>query len=148
MKISTRTRYGLRTMIEIAKSGSTGGIYQKDIANNQSLSNKYLDQIISALKTAHLIHNSRGRKSGYLLSRKPSKITIYDIHNAFEPGICLLDCLERNYKCQMKERCQAFDFWKELNSLIISYFKSVTLEDLMNKKVNINDLPLADLKKK
>jgi len=124
-------------MIEIAKSDSTHGIYQKDIAQNQSLSFKYLDQIIAALKTAHLVVNARGRKSGYILSRKPSEITVYDIHNAFEPGIYLLDCLTDNYKCELKEKCQAVGFWYNLNNMIISYFKSVTLEDLIKDKVRI-----------
>jgi Rrf2 family protein len=140
LKISTKTRYGVRTMIEIALS-ETGkkGVLQKDISENQQISNKYLDHIIQALKTSQLIINSRGKKSGYILTRKPAEITIYDIHRAFEPGICLIECLSGNFKCPQEDSCMTKGFWGELNNLITNYFKSVTLEDLINNKVNIED---------
>ncbi len=144
MKISTRTRYGVRTMIEIAHGAPDRGVFQKDIASNQNLSVKYLDHIIQALKTARLISTARGKKSGYVLTRKPSEITVFDIHRAFEPGICLVDCVEGNYNCTMSDGCQARGFWGQLNNLIISYFKSVTLEDLMNGKVSLEDHSLID----
>jgi len=137
MKISTRTRYGVRTMIEVAKGTPEQGVFQKDIAASQLLSNKYLDHIIQALKTAQLIRNARGRKSGYILTRNPADITIFDIHRAFEPGICLVDCISEGYTCEMSDECQARGFWGNLNNLIIDYFKSVTLEDLINGKVTL-----------
>jgi len=130
-------------MIEIAKNDSSQGIYQKDIAVNQSLSFKYLDHIISALKTARLIANAKGKKSGYVLTRKPSEITIFDIHSAFEPGICLVECLSGNYQCERKEKCEAAGFWDHLNNMIISSLTSVTLEDLLNNKIRIKGISLA-----
>ncbi len=126
-------------MLEIAMNNSNGGIYQKDISKNQSISNKYLDHIIYALKTSQLISNVKGKKSGYMLTRKPAEITIFDIHNAFEPGICLIECLSGNYKCDRHKECLTLGFWGQLNNLIIDFFKSVTLEDLINKKINIED---------
>jgi Rrf2 family protein len=137
MKISTRTRYGVRTMIEVAKGTPEQGVFQKDIAANQLLSNKYLDHIIQALKTAQLIRNARGRKSGYILTRNPADITIFDIHRAFEPGICLVDCISGDYQCEMIDDCHAIGFWDQLNQLIVDYFKSVTLEDLINGKISL-----------
>jgi Rrf2 family protein len=131
-------------MIEIAKGGPEQGVFQKDIALNQELSLKYLDHIILALKTAHLIRNARGRKSGYILSRNPSEITVFDIHRAFEPGICLVECLSGNFHCNRSDKCQAQGFWGQLNNLVIGYFKSVTLEDLINGKVHVEDLSLVD----
>jgi len=139
MKISTRTRYGVRTMIEIARGNPEKGVFQKDIANNQSLSIKYLDHIIHALKTARLITNTRGKKSGYILTRKPSEITVFDIHRAFEPGICIVECLSGSYQCNMIDGCQARGFWGRLNNLIYDYFRSVTLDDLINGRVNLED---------
>jgi Rrf2 family protein len=139
MKISTRTRYGVRTMIEIARGNPEKGVFQKDIAINQSLSIKYLDHIIHALKTARLITNTRGKKSGYILTRKPSEITIFDIHRAFEPGICIVECLSGSYQCNMIDGCQARGFWGRLNNLIYDYFRSVTLDDLINGTVNLED---------
>lgn len=128
-------------MVEIAKGVPDKGVFQKDIALNQSLSLKYLDHIIQALKTAQLVVNTRGRKSGYILTRKPSEITVFDIHRAFEPGICLVDCLSGNFICDLSEECQARGFWGQLNNLIVKYFKSVTLDDLIKGRVNIDDLP-------
>jgi len=137
MKISTRTRYGVRAMIEIAKGTPEQGVFQKDIATSQSLSNKYLDHIIQALKTAQLIRSAKGRKSGYVLTRDPADITIFDIHRAYEPGICLVDCVSGDYDCDLRDGCQARGFWGRLNSMITDYFKSVTLEDLISGKVSL-----------
>ena len=126
----------MRTMIEIALNSSEGGVFQKDIAVNQEISLKYLDHIIHALKTARLVINSKGKKSGYILARKPSEITVYDIHNAFEPGICVIECLSSQINCNRESICLTKGFWKELNDHVVGYFKSVTLEDLMRGQVN------------
>jgi len=126
-------------MLEIAQNTSNSGVYQKDISKNQEISNKYLDHIIHALKTSKLISNLKGKKSGYVLTRKPSEITLFDIHNAFEPGICLIECLSGNYNCNRKENCRTAGFWGQLNNLIINFFKSVTLEDLLKEKISVED---------
>jgi Rrf2 family protein len=127
-------------MIEIAKDSSGKGIYQKQIAENQEISVKYLDHIIHALKTSGLITNVKGRKSGYILTRKPSEITMLDIHNAFEPGICVIECLSPTIKCNRENKCAAQGFWGKLNNQIINYFKSVTLEDLLKGSIRLDDL--------
>ena len=139
MKISTRTRYGIRAMVEIAQGSSGTGVFQKDIAKNQQLSNKYLDHIIYALKTSQLISNSKGKKSGYVLTRNPSEITILDIHSAFEPGICIIECLSGNYECDHSVGCKTRGFWSGLNNQILEYFKSVTLQDLIDNKMVVED---------
>ncbi len=127
-------------MLEIAQSGSAKkGIFQKDISKNQEISNKYLDHIIQALKTSQLISNVKGKKSGYVLARNASEITMFDIHRAFEPGICLIECLSGSFQCPMEDGCLTKGFWGQLNNIIIKFFKSVTLEDLMNNKINIED---------
>jgi len=127
-------------MIEIAKGTPGNGIFQKDIALSQELSLKYLDHIIRELKTARLICNVSGRKSGYILTRKPAEITLFDIHRAFEPDICLVECLSGNFNCARGDQCKARGFWSQLNNMIIDYFKSVTLEDLIMGKVHFEDL--------
>lgn len=124
-------------MVEIAADNSGTGVFQKDISNNQGISNKYLDHIIHALKTADLISNLKGKKSGYILTREASEITVYDIHNAFEPGICIIDCLSEHIHCDRLSGCSARGFWGELNKQIVEYFKSVTLQDLVNKEVEL-----------
>jgi Rrf2 family protein len=127
-------------MIEIAGGSKTKSVFQKDIAQNQNLSNKYLDQIVHSLKTANLIRDTKGRKSGYCLARNPRDITVYDIHRAFDPDICLVDCLSGNARCDREEICQAQGVWSQLNTLITNYLKSVTLEDVLNKRVKLDDV--------
>ena len=139
MKFSTKTRYGLRAMLEIAHHSPSGGIFQKDIAKTQDISNKYLDHIIHALKAAGLIINVKGKKSGYILTRDPAEISIFDIHNAFEPGICVIDCLSKSIKCDRESGCAARGFWGNLNTQIVDYFKSVTLEDLIHDEAILDD---------
>jgi Rrf2 family protein len=139
LKFNTKTRYGLRAMVEIANGDQKTGVFQKDISVNQDISNKYLDHIILALKVANLIINQRGKNKGYILTRPASEITVYDINNAFHPGICVVDCLSRSIHCDRKDKCSARGFWGSLNNQIVAYFKSVTLEDLINQKLVLDD---------
>ena len=139
MKFSTKTRYGLRAMMEIAVQDQKIGIFQKDIAEKQGISIKYLDHIISALKAADLITNVKGKKSGYVLTREPEKITVLDIHNAFEPGICIIECLHKSIHCEREKKCAAKGFWGKLNNHIITYFSSVTLHELVTEQVVLDD---------
>lgn len=126
-------------MIELASDHTGEGVYQKDIAQNQDISVKYLDQIIHSLKVAGLISNVKGKKSGYILTRKPSEITIYDIHRSFENDICVIDCMSSNYQCDRMEGCTVQKFWKGLNQIVIDYFKNTTLEDIANGSLNIEN---------
>ena len=137
MQFSTKTRYGIRAMIEIALEGGKEGIFQKDIAEKQNLSVKYLDHIISALKAAGLVIPFKGRKSGYKLNRSAESISMYDIHLAFEAGICVIDCLCEGADCDRKKVCAVIDFWDGLNIQIIDYLKGVSLADIVAKKISI-----------
>lgn len=139
MKFSTKTRYGVRAVLEIAMNSDSNGIFQKDIAKNQDISYKYLDQIMNALKVAGLITKAAGRKSGYILMREPSEITIFDIHNAFEPGICIIDCASPDYNCKRKDICVLKGFWGKLNHQIVTYLKSTTIADLIVEQVELED---------
>lgn len=124
-------------MVEIGLHTPEGGIFQKDIAARQELSNKYLDHIIHALKVAGLIRRN-GHRGGYVLAKEPATITMFDINNAFEPGICIIDCLDCMIKCPKELECCTKDFWLLLNSTIIDIFRSHTLQDLMDR-YNHND---------
>jgi Rrf2 family protein len=137
MKFSTKTRYGLRAMIELANDKTNEGVYQKDISKNQDISIKYLDQIIHSLKIAGLISNVKGKKSGYILTKKPSEIRIYDIHRAFENDICVIDCMSANFHCDRMAECTVQSFWKGLNQVVIDFFKNTTLEDVAEGKIEI-----------
>ncbi len=134
MKFNTRIRYGIRAMVEIAQDESGLGVFQKDISERQKISVKYLDNIIASLKTAGLITNTRGKKSGYRITKKPGQIMIYDIYKAFESEIAVVDCMSCNYECELSETCSARDFWSGLNMIVLKYFQAYTLDDLMKKK--------------
>lgn len=134
MRFSTRIRYGIRTMVEVAMSGGDEGVLQKDIAERQGISNKYLDHIVSALKTARLVKNSKGKKSGYVLAKPACDITVLDIHNAFEPGINLVDCLVPGYACKKDGACASQGFFCGLNQQVNDYFKGTSLQDLVDQQ--------------
>jgi len=140
MKFSTKTRYGVRAILEIAMYNNTDGIYQKEIAQNQEISYKYLDQIMNSLKIAGLITKAAGPKKGYILTRKPADITVYDIHTAFEPGICVIDCMAPGFPCNRDKFCSLKGFWGNLNNQIIQYFKSTTIEHLIEEQIKLDDL--------
>ena len=120
-------------MLEIALAETETGVFQKDISERQKISNKYLDSIITNLKTAGLITNLKGKKSGYRITRKPSEIKILDIYKAFEPGINIVDCTSASYSCDLENTCGVLYFWKGLNTLITEYFESFTLENLIKE---------------
>ncbi len=110
------------------------GIYQKDIAQNQDISLKYLDHIISSLKVAGLIRNVGGKNSGYKLARSPGDITTYDIYRAFEYDLEINDCISKDFDCERYNICPVKDFWFDFNATIIDYMNSYTLEDLKHKQ--------------
>jgi Rrf2 family protein len=124
-------------MYEIAKANQDEGIFQKDISLHQKISIKYLDHIIDSLKTAKLITTVRGHKSGYKLARPATEITMLDIHNAFGPDICIVDCLARTSVCEMVSTCPSRGFWGGLNNRIYDYYKSVSLDELVKKHIPV-----------
>ena len=135
MKFNTKTRYAMRTLVEIAKADQETGIFQKDISENQNISLKYLDQIIYSLKKARLIKTVKGKKSGYRLTRDSSQINMLDVYLAFEPEMAVIGCLSESIHCEMKEQCFTFPFWNGLNGVISDYFRKVTLEDLVESRL-------------
>ncbi len=131
MKLNKKVRYGLRAMIEICENKSSTGILQKEISAAQNIPLKYLDVIITGLRNAGLITNYSGKSSGYVLSRNPDKISVYDIYRAFEPEFCLVDCSKPSNDCILIKNCTAKDFWVEMNQMITNSMKSYTLNQFV-----------------
>jgi Rrf2 family transcriptional regulator, iron-sulfur cluster assembly transcription factor len=133
MVINTKIRYGLRTMIEIANSTEPNGVLQKDIAERQNISVKYLDAIIAALKVKGLIVNSKGRGSGYKLAKEPKDVTMMDIYTAFEP-IVVVDCINNLSFCdRQSHECTANNFWQEFGAEFRELLNRKTLEEVIHK---------------
>ena len=139
MKFNTKTRYGLRTMLELTLNASREeGTLQKEIAQNQDVSVKYLDHIIADLKAAGLVVNVGGKKSGYRLNKPAEEITIYDIYLAFEDELAIIDCLKIEGECPSKQTCVLKEYWCELNQSIKSSMKAKNLKELAQKHGNVN----------
>lgn len=133
MKISTKGRYALRIMIDLALNSSEKFISLKDIAVRQEISNKYLEQIIAMLNKAGYLETARGNNGGYKLAKKPSEYTVGDILRATEGDLTPIYCLVEEKDCTKKENCKTHTFWKGLDNVINEYVDSKTLEDLIKE---------------
>jgi len=129
MKINTNIRYGLRAMIEIAKN--TEPVLQKEISERQEIPVNYLDSIISGLRNAGLIMNQAGKRSGYILAKKPSHISVYQVYRAFSPELSLVNCTCETMECKRSNICPTKDFWFDLNKRLVECMDSKTLEELL-----------------
>ncbi|QAT42700.1 RrF2 family transcriptional regulator [Aminipila luticellarii] len=134
MKVSTKGRYALRLMIDLAEHNTGEYISLKDISQRQGISTKYLEQIVSQLGKAGYLNSVRGPQGGYKLARAAKDYTIGDIlrvtEGKFAPTTCLLD--EKN-QCEMYEECATISFWEGLYDVINKYIDSYTLEDIVEQ---------------
>jgi Rrf2 family transcriptional regulator, cysteine metabolism repressor len=140
MRVSTRTRYGLRLMLYLARSFNKGNVFLKDIAKEENISEKYLSLIIIPLRSAALVRSVRGARGGYSLTRNPSKIYISDIVEVLEGDLDLVECVKDESSCERSPHCDSFHVWESLSIVMKNYLSSVTLEDLLckNTKGTIN----------
>ena len=134
MKVSTRGRYGLRAMVELAKHKGEGAIPLRKIANKQDISEQYLEQLFSNLRKAGLIESVRGAKGGYLLKNSAENISVKEIITALEGPIAPVDCvLDSKDRCEYKDDCVTKILWEKLKSCIDDMLESITLKDLMDE---------------
>lgn len=130
--ISTRGRYAIRLMLDIAANQQDGYVPMKDVAARQDLSLKYLEQILPALTKNNLVEGVQGRGGGYRLVGSPKEYTIGDILRITERDIAPVSCLAEGAKeCERRGKCQTIDFWEGLNTVVNNYLDSKTLADLM-----------------
>ncbi len=135
MKISTKIRYGARAMLELASRYGEGPLELKEIAKKEGISLKYLEQVINPLRAGGLVKAVRGSKGGYSLARHPSEICLYDVIETLEGPLNLLECLGDPKACQKVTSCVTRDIWKEVSDAISKIFYSVTLEEMVNRKI-------------
>ncbi|MDD7113646.1 MAG: Rrf2 family transcriptional regulator [Lachnospiraceae bacterium] len=133
MKISTKGRYALRLMLDIALNEKNGNpVRIKDIAHRQELSGKYLEQIISVLNKAGFVKSIRGPQGGYLLTKQPSEYTVGMILRLTEGSLSPVSCLDdENNICERLDECATIVLWRKLNDAISGVVDTVTLEDLI-----------------
>ena len=133
MKISTKGRYALRLMLDLASNDSGTPIRLKDVAKRQGISEKYLEQIISILNKAGFVRSGRGPQGGYSLSRTPADYTVGMILRLTEGSLCPVDCAaEENGSCDREDTCVTRMLWKKLDDAISSVVDHVSLEELLS----------------
>ena len=132
MKISTRGRYALRVMIDLAENYNGNYIPLKDIAARQEISQKYLESITAELTKNALLEGQHGKGGGYKLSKDPEGITVGDVLRITEGDLAPIACLEKDAPyCTRTQECRTLPMWRELYKLINDYFNGVSLADLM-----------------
>ena len=132
MKISTKGRYGLRILIDLATHDPGKPRMLKDIAASQQISEKYISRLVIDLRRAKLIRSVRGVNGGFHLAKKPEVITLLQILETMEGPISVVDCVRSPEKCTRQQLCPARTIWAELNEGIRSLTEKITLEDILN----------------
>ena len=132
MLISTKGRYALRVMIDLAEHRSGEFISLKEIAQRQEISEKYLESIIRMLVKAKAVESLRGKGGGYRLTKKPEQYTVGEILRLTEGSLAPVACLDGDCKgCSRSDECPTLDVWKNLDKLINDYLDGVTLDQIV-----------------
>lgn len=139
--ISTRGRYALRMMIDLATYQNEGFVPLKDIADRQNISKKYLEQIIPILNRSGLLQTSRGAGGGYRLSKQPEAYTVGEILRATEGTMAPVSCLEtKNNTCPRCTQCVTLPVWKGLQKVVDEYLDGITLADVIGQSANLYNI--------
>lgn len=133
MKISTKGRYGLRTLIDIYFHQKDGPVPLHDIAERQEISAKYLWQVLNPMRTAGLLNVTRGARGGYTLAVPPEQITLFDIVSIIEGQVSIVDCATASEGCSRMDCCTARSVWTEVNNLLIEGLRSITLASILDR---------------
>lgn len=134
MKISTKGRYALRMLIDLAMHKDDGYIALKDIAARQNISKKYLEQIVPVLNKSSILITNRGYQGGYKLAKEPCEYTVGTVLRLTEGSLAPVKCLDRDpIGCENAEDCTTLEIWKGLNKVINDYLDSITLQDVVDK---------------
>lgn len=132
MKISTKGRYALRVMLDLAEHQNNGYITLKDIAARQNISKKYLEQIVPLLNKSGLLRTTRGYQGGYMLAKKPEEYTVGDILRITEGSLAPVACLDDPVNlCDKSDTCMTLNVWKGLDKVITEYLDSITLQSIL-----------------
>lgn len=134
MKLSTKGRYGVRLMLDLASHFGEGPVILKQISQREEISEKYLWQLINPLKSVGLVRATRGAHGGYELAKAPAEISVKDILEVVEGPICLVDCIEKPATCKRSDFCITRDLWGEASKILSEKLEETTLADLLERK--------------
>lgn len=133
MKISTKGRYALRLMLDLAEHQSNGFVALKDIAQRQGISKKYLEQIVPLLNKAGVLKTTRGHQGGYMLAKEPCEYTVGDVLRITEGSLAPVACLDDDInRCDKADTCLTLPVWQGLDRVIHEYLDSITLQSIID----------------
>ena len=136
MKLTTKTRYSLRILVQLASNYNKAPIKGKDISSKQNITEPYLEQIMITMKSVGFVRTVRGCNGGYVLNKNPKNISVLDIIEVFEGKIEFSECLENSSNCMMFPQCPTANIWKHLSDTLKNEAKEITLQTIVD---NINE---------
>jgi len=135
LRVSTKGRYALRLLIDLAERRAEGFVPLKEIAARQNISKQYLEQIVSLLQTSDMLVANRGKQGGYMLAREPSKCTVREVLRATEGSLAPVACLEGPVNnCEMAASCRTLPVWEGLGKVVAEYLDGITLQDILETR--------------
>lgn len=135
MKISTKGRYALRMLLDLAEHREDGYIALKDIAKRQGISKKYLEQIVPILNKSDLLRTNRGNQGGYMLVKAPDQYTVGEILQLTEGSFAPVACVDKNpQECARSAECPTLPVWQGLYKVIADYLDGITLQDIIDQQ--------------
>ena len=138
MKISTKGRYALRMLVDLAEHQNDGFVSLKEIAERQNISKKYLEQIVPVLNKSDVLKTNRGFQGGYRLSKSPEKYTVGEILRITEGSLSPVACLDQDpIVCERSGECATLPIWQGLNRVINEYLDGSTLQDILDQQRNL-----------
>ncbi len=139
MKISTKGRYALRMLVDLAQHRNGGFVSLRDIARRQNISKKYLEQIIPVFNKTDVLRTNRGAQGGYMLARTPDKYTVGEILRLTEGDLAPVYCAANPEECERSGDCATLPVWQGLNRVINEYLDGITLQDLVDRQHDAGD---------
>lgn len=140
MKISTKGRYALRLMLDLAMHSTEGPVCLKDVAKRQQISDKYLEQIIATLNKAGYVKSVRGAQGGYLLKKEPEEYTVGMILRLSEGDLAPVSCVgEEKEECGRRESCVTIRIWQQINDAVNNVVDNITLADMLEWQAELSD---------
>ena len=133
MKVSTRTRYGIRAISDLAEYTGEGPLQLRVIAQHQDISIKYLEQLMAILRSAGFVRSVRGAKGGYVLAKAANEIRLADVFRCLEGPVVTADCIESDDYCARASDCAVKEVWARVEQAIMNVLQSVTLQDLADR---------------
>ncbi|MBN1804801.1 MAG: Rrf2 family transcriptional regulator [Sedimentisphaerales bacterium] len=133
MKLSTRTRYGIRAILELAENYGEGPLQLRIIARDQGVSVKYLEQLMAMLKSAGVVRSVRGSRGGYILAKTPAQIKVSDCFECLEGSVITTECIEDENYCQRESNCIAKQLWNDVQTAVMQVLESMTLQNLVDR---------------